>query len=326
MSVLTPNSDRRWRGIISLYGKGFAMGLGDSVPGVSGGTIAVITHIYEEIILSIRQFDATLVRLLLELKLQDAWRYVNGSFLLILAIGMLSGLLLSANSVLYLLNNQFEALMAFFFGLVISSVVLLLGEIPVFRFRYCWAALFGALATGLVGSIEPAAASDLDLGYLFLCGFVAVSAMILPGLSGAFILILLGAYETMLIALTNLYWLRISVFLIGCLAGLLLFSRLLSQLLVKYRALCFSAICGMLLGSLPMLWPWRLVNPNADSSVQTLQSVNVWPLTFAELTSESPRLFTVAFCFMLGAVVVLILDRLASKKPDARNTNPVVGS
>ena len=315
MSVLTPNSDRRWRGIISLYGKGFAMGLGDSVPGVSGGTIAVITKIYEEIILSIRQFDATLVRLLLKLKLQDAWRYVNGSFLLILAIGILSGLLLSANSMLYLLNNHFEALMAFFFGLVIASVVLLSGEIPVFRFKYCWVALLGALATGMIGSLEPAAASELNLGYLFFCGFVSVSAMILPGLSGAFILILLGTYETMLIALTSLYWLRISVFLVGCLAGLLLFSRLLSHLLLKYRALCFSAICGMLLGSLPALWPWRLVGPNAESSAQALKSVNVWPQTYAELTSESPQLFEVALCFMLGTAIVLILDRSASKKP-----------
>ena len=305
------------------------MGLGDSVPGVSGGTIAVITRIYEELISSIRKFDITFMRLICQFKLQDAWRHVNGNFLLILAIGMLSGLLLSANSVLYLLSNYFEALMAFFFGLVVASVALLSSEIPVLRFRYGAAALFSILTTALIGSLEPAAASEQGLGYLFFCGFIAVSAMILPGLSGAFILILLGAYETMLIAVTSLYWLQIGVFLTGCVTGLLLFSRLLSQLLVHYRTLCFSIICGILLGSLPALWPWRLaslIDSGAENSAQALQSVNVWPLTYADRTGESPKLVLVALCIMLGAAVVMIPDRLASKKAGSRNTDQVVKS
>ena len=174
------------------------MGLGDSVPGVSGGTIAVVTRIYEELIFSIRQLDITFVRLLLQLKLHEAWRHIHGSFLIVLALGML-GVLLSVNSVLYLLGNHFEALMAFFFGLILASVVLLSGEIPLLRLRFLAAALCGLLATALVGLLEPSGATELNLAYLFFCGLVAVSAMILPGLSGAFILILLGAYDTMLL-------------------------------------------------------------------------------------------------------------------------------
>ena len=124
--------------------------------------------------------------------------------------------------------------------------------------------------------------------------------MILPGLSGAFILILLGAYDTMLIALTSFYWLRIGVFLAGCVAGLLLFSRLLSCLLRIHRALCFSAMCGMLLGSLPLLWPWRAASPMIPSpSAWALQSAPVWPLTYSETTGNDPQLLTVALCFLL---------------------------
>ena len=167
------------------------MGLGDSVPGVSGGTIAVVTRIYEELIFSIRQLDITFVRLLLQLKLNEAWRHMNGSFLIILALGMLSGLLLSVNSVLYLLGNHFEALMAFFFGLILASVVLLSGEIPSVRWQFLAAARWQPANrtdrfAGTCGCVR--AASCLSV----FCGLVAVSAMILPGLSGAFILILLG--------------------------------------------------------------------------------------------------------------------------------------
>ncbi|MEC9086364.1 MAG: DUF368 domain-containing protein [Pseudomonadota bacterium] len=322
MSESTIKPDRRRRKFFSLYWRGFAMGLGDSVPGVSGGTIAVVTRIYEELIFSIRQLDITFVRLLLQLKLNEAWRHMNGSFLIILALGMLSGLLLSVNSVLYLLGNHFEALMAFFFGLILASVARLSGEIPLLRLRFLAAALCGLLATVLVGWLEPSGATELNLAYLFFCGLVAVSAMILPGLSGAFILILLGAYDTMLIALTSLYWLRIGVFLAGCLAGLLLFSRLLSRLLRIHRALCFSAICGMLLGSLPALWPWRAAS--SMNSAWALQSAPVWPLTYSETTGNDPQLVTVALCFLVGAAVVLMLDRLSSQKPDTRDTDPVV--
>jgi putative membrane protein len=316
-----PNSDRRRRELLSLFGKGFAMGLGDSVPGVSGGTIAVVTRIYEELIFSLRRLDLTFLRLLVQLKLVESWRHINGSFLLILALGMLSGLLLSANSVLYLLSNQFEALMAFFFGLILASVALLSREIPSVRWQFLAAALGGSLLTALIGSLEPAGASELHPVYLFFCGLVAVSAMILPGLSGAFILILLGAYDTMLIALTSFYWLRIGVFLAGCVAGLLLFSRLLSRLLRAHRALCFSAICGMLLGSLPLLWPWRAASPVdsvAENTAWALQSAPVWPLTYSETSGEDPQLLTAALCFLLGAALVLVLSRLASQQPEAR--------
>ena len=135
------------------------MGLGDSVPGVSGGTIAIVTRIYEELIFSLRRLDLTFLRLLVQLKLVESWRHINGSFLLILALGMLSGLLLSANSVLYLLSNQFEALMAFFFGLILASVALLSREIPSVRWQFLAAALGGSLLTALIGSLEPAGAS-----------------------------------------------------------------------------------------------------------------------------------------------------------------------
>jgi putative membrane protein len=158
---------------------------------------------------------------------------------------------------------------------------------------------------------------ELSYGYLFLCGLIAISAMILPGLSGAFILILLGAYEAMLTALTQFQWLTIVVFMAGCGIGIIAFSRLLANLLLRFRDICYGYICGMLLGSLMVLWPWKQAvsfYEYSDGRQHALQSVNVWPLNYTELTGQSPQLFWVALCFLLGGIAVLLLRWLFSPR------------
>ena len=204
------------------------MGLGDSVPGVSGGTIAVITNIYDQLIFSIRAIDLAACKLLLAGRFAEFWRHINGNFLLILTAGIFSGLLISTNTVLFLLENYFEPLMAFFIGLVLASLWLLKDN---FNFRK-WQNLI-ALLTGMsvaiwVGFINPANAS-LSFGYVFVSGAIAICAMILPGLSGAFVLILLGVYEFILQALIDFNFPYILVFASGCVVGLLAFSRVLGR-------------------------------------------------------------------------------------------------
>ena len=316
---LPPESLAKRAGI--LYSKGVAMGLGDSVPGVSGGTIAVITNIYDALVYSIRAVDGEALRLLLRGRFQAFWFHCNGSFLLILALGILSGLLISANTVLYLLENQFEALMAFFIGLVLASTYLLLPQSDLQRLELRVAILAGMLFTSALGFLDPIRIEP-SLLYLFVAGAVAICAMILPGLSGAFILLLLGAYEHMLTALVEFRLATIIVFMLGCACGLLAFSRVLAWLLHNFHQLSYSFIIGMLLGSGAVLWPWqRAISFYTDSEgvQQVLQSRPVWPLNYTEITGQDPQLLAVAIALLGGAGTVLLLHRVFNGKPEEKS-------
>lgn len=293
-------------GVAVVYLKGFAMGLGDSVPGISGGTIAVITEIYDQLIYAIRSLDTEALRLLLAGRIAALWRYIDGTFLVLVGLGMLSGLLLSANTVLYLLDNFREALMAFFIGLVLASVVLLKSQFALDSIGGWLALLLGIAVTSGVGLMEGMQAT-LSAPYLFFCGAIAICAMILPGLSGAFILILLGAYQFMLQALLSFELFSILVFVSGCLCGLLAFSRLIAWLLRHFHALTYSFISGMLLGSLWVLWPWqRAVSSylDADGEAHALRTLPVWPLNYEEVTGNEPGIALALLLVVVGAALV----------------------
>lgn len=297
-----------WASWILLYLKGMAMGLGDSVPGISGGTIAVITNIYDRLIYSIRAVDLDALKLVLKGRIAEAWQHINGNFLLLLALGILSGLLLSANTVLFLLAEYYEVLMAFFIGLILASTWLLRSQ---FRMRgpLAWLLLLVGLAVTMGIAFLDARQADLALWYVFVCGAIAICAMILPGLSGAFILILLGIYEAVLRALLALEWQVILVFMLGCVTGLLAFSRLLALTLKRYHDLSYSFITGLLLGSLLTLWPWqRVVSEYIDSEgqVHSLSTRPVWPLNYEELAGQDPML-TLCLVSALGGFGLVIL-------------------
>ena len=289
---------RSLAGWLLLFGKGVVMGMGDSVPGVSGGTIAVITRIYGELIHSIKSVDAAALGFLRRGSLGAAWGHVNGGFLSVLAVGLLSGLLVSAHTVLYLLEHHFQILMGFFIGLVLASSWILGRPLAWGRLRHWLVAAAGALLVAGIGQLPPLtvqpAADALFLLYLFGAGAVAISAMLLPGLSGAFILILLGAYETALRALTELQWLNIIVFAAGCGSGLLCFSRVLDWLLRTHRQLSYCFIVGLLLGSVAVLWPWQ-----ERYQVQT---------------GDDPQLLLTAAALLGGLGLVFLLDRLSSAR------------
>ena len=291
------------------------MGLGDSVPGISGGTIAVITGLYDCLIYSIRAVDREFLSLLRKGKFRQAWQRINGGFLLILGLGMLCGLALAANTVLYLLESRFEMLMGFFMGLVLASCYLLRMRIRFRHPRQGAGLLAGIGLTALVGLLEPARL-DPSLPYLFFCGAVAICAMILPGLSGAFILILLGAYQHMLTVLVELEWLSMGVFMSGCCCGLLLFSRLLAWLLRHHHQLGYSIIIGMLLGSVTVLWPWQQVLEvvsDTDGGQLALQTALVLPLNYREQTGQDPQMVSVFLALLAGALLVPVLNRISRR-------------
>ena len=299
---------------VVLYLKGLAMGLGDSVPGVSGGTVAVITNIYARLIFAIRAVDLKACKLLIKGELSALWRHIDGTFLLILGVGILSGLLFSASTILFLLDNYFEALMGFFIGLVLSSVWLLKGEYDFFLWRNVIALVSGFLLAFLLSRINPWVI-EISFFYVFLSGMIAICAMILPGLSGAFILLLLGVYQYMLTALVEIQLSNILVFFIGCVIGLLAFSRLLAWLLRSYHQLSYGFITGVLLGSIFSLWPWQqVVSSYLDSEGRALplQTINVLPLNYAEVTGNEPMVMLTALSFLIGIVVVTLLRWAAS--------------
>ena len=298
---------------VLLYLKGLAMGLGDSVPGVSGGTVAVITNIYARLIFAIRAVDLKACKLLIKGELPALWRHIDGTFLLILGVGILSGLLFSASTILFLLDNYFEALMGFFIGLVLSSVWLLKGESDFVLWRNVIALVIGFLLAFLLSRINPWII-EISFFYVFLSGMIAICAMILPGLSGAFILLLLGVYQYMLNALVEIELLNILVFFIGCIIGLLAFSRLLAWMLRFYHQLSYGFITGVLLGSVFSLWPWQqVVSSYLDSEGRPLplQTINVLPLNYAEITGNDPMLMLTALSFLVGITVVMLLRWIA---------------
>jgi putative membrane protein len=291
------------------------MGLGDSVPGISGGTIAVITQIYDELIYSIRSFDLHVVQLFAAGKFRELWRHVNGSFLLLVALGMLSGLLLSANTVLYLLAEQRVLLMAFFVGLVLASVVLLSREIALQRVSTWCSLILGACLTVGVGLLDGVQVT-VSAPYLFLCGSLAICAMILPGLSGAFLLILLGAYEHMLQALVSFQWIDILTFSAGAACGLLAFSRVIAWVLKHYHEIAYAFICGLLLGSLYVLWPWQeTVSSYLDTNGVThpLRNVPVWPLNYAEVSGEQANVLAAVLVALAAIALVIVLHKASTR-------------
>jgi putative membrane protein len=244
------------RQTLVLFLKGMAMGVADSVPGVSGGTIAFITNVYDELLASIHAINPGTLRLLSTQGPRAAFTAINGVFLLTLGLGILSALLLSANLVLWLLEHHYTYLMCFFSGLILASVWYLAQQVPRWDLRKALLLLLGlGFSVGI--ALLPRFHGVDSLPFYFFSGAIAICAMILPGISGAFILLLLGAYEPVLEALTGLDWPVVLVFAAGCLTGLLSFSRLLYWLLLRHRSATLAGLLGILAGSLYTLWPWR---------------------------------------------------------------------
>ncbi len=301
---------------ISLFLKGMAMGLGDSVPGVSGGTIAVITNIYDKLVYSIRSVDLQAARLLFSGNVAQAWAHINGSFLLVLVLGIISGLLVSANSVLFLLENYFPPLMMFFIGLVLASCWLLKNQFELRRYQNLAAMVVGLSLAIAISFISPREA-EMSYVYVFFSGAIAISAMILPGLSGAFILILLGVYEFILGALTEFNMPFVLVFVAGCGVGLMSFSRLLSWLLLKHHQLSYSAITGMLIGSVAVLWPWQYTSAfysGPVEEVQGLQTIRVSPFNYEALSGDEAMLLSGIISLVAGIAVVALLHWIFDSK------------
>lgn len=299
-----------------LYAKGMAMGAADVVPGVSGGTIAFISGIYDELLRSIASIPEAAL-LLLRGRFLDAWRMANATFLLVLLGGILTSILTLARLITYLLTHQPIPVWSFFFGLILVSAYMVGREIG----RWNWSRALSFLL-GLAFAYWITVAAPVQWGSdplsLFCAGAIAICAMILPGISGSFILLLLGLYPVVLGAVKDLEIGVLAVFAGGCLVGILSFARLLSWLLARWRDLSLAFLTGLMLGSLNKVWPWKeTLSWRVDSKgeqVPLLQS-NLLPGHFAELSGQDPQLLLALALALTGIVLVLGLEWLAGRQP-----------
>lgn len=297
------------------------MGAADVVPGVSGGTIALITHIYERLINAIDNVSLSLVLQLFSANRKAAWTKLDGSFLGALALGIGTSILLVTGGISWLLAHYPIPLWAFFFGLILGSAFVLKNSVTNWNITAIMMLLFGTCIAFGIGLISPSQGSE-NLIYLFFCGLLVVIAMILPGISGAFILILLGAYGTALEAVMQIKALQLKGFIVfavmasGGLVGLKVFAKLLRWLFTHYKNTIFAVMTGFLLGSLYKVWPWKEVTKyytNSSGEREPLSAVSVLP----DMLNPNAQVTLAIAAFFLGLIILFLLERLSKNKSDA---------
>ncbi|WP_374324348.1 DUF368 domain-containing protein [Aquipseudomonas alcaligenes] len=303
------------RNPLLLFAKGMAMGAADVVPGVSGGTVAFISGIYDELLRSIASVPEAALQLLRG-RVVKAWQMANATFLLVLLAGILTSVFSLARLITWLLDTHPIPVWSFFFGLILVSSYLVAREIG----RWNWTRAL-SFVLGVAFAWWITVASPVEWGHdplsLFLAGAIAICAMILPGISGSFLLVLMGLYGVVLGAVKNFDVAVLAVFAAGCLVGLLSFARLLSWLLAHFRDLTLAFLTGLMLGSLNKVWPWKqTLTWRTDShglQVPVLQE-NLLPLQFAQQSGQDAQLLLAILLAMAGVVLVLGLEWLAGRK------------
>ncbi|SEL39286.1 putative membrane protein [Aquimarina amphilecti] len=308
--------------------KGIAMGAADVVPGVSGGTIAFISGIYEELISTINNLDLNFFKTWKNEGFVTSWKKYNLSFLLALFCGIAISILSLAKIIKWLLHNEPLLLWSFFFGLVLASILYIGKQITTWNPKVLISIILAAVISYFITIAEPIASPE-SLWYLLFCGFIAIIAMILPGVSGAFILLILGAYETFIGILNqfregltsldfNLMWqafYKILIIAVGAIAGLKLFSKILNWMFNNHKNMTLALLTGFMIGSLNKLWPWKKVlswRTNSEGIEVPFIEKSIFPSNF----DGDPRIILVLLFITVGFFLILMLERLATKKED----------
>lgn len=334
---------RRLKEYITIGLKGMAMGAADVVPGVSGGTIAFITGIYEELLSAISSFNLELLKKLKKDGLKAAWAHINGSFLLALFIGIIISVLSLAKSITWLLENQAILLWSFFFGLVLASIFYIAKQVSKWTVLSVFLLVIGTFCAYYITTLNPLMNDESSLFFMFLAGSIAICAMILPGISGSFILVLLGAYKPILTAVNDRDLKTIAAVGLGAIIGLLSFSKILKWLFANYKNYTLATLTGFIVGSLNKIWPWKITETVFDKSsgtivafdtISNLGSLTVYqkqintfetykialeksvlPLKYTEANlGENNNLVLAIALAILGFVLILVLEKLAKKK------------
>lgn len=292
--------------------KGIAMGAADVVPGVSGGTIAFISGIYEELIESINNVNLAALGVLRKEGLKSFWKHINGTFFFFLFLGIGTSILTLAKAVTYLLETHPVLIWSFFFGLIVASVWLIGKTIEKWNAGTIAALILGGGIAYYITTIQSVANIDASW-FILLSGALAICAMILPGISGAFILLLLGSYDKVLAAITERDFLIIGLFALGCAIGLLSFARVLKWLFHKFKMITIASLTGFMIGSLNKVWPWKeTISYRTNSHGEEVPFIqnNVLPGDFA---GDNQLMFAV-ICMLIGLSLIIVLERFSPKE------------
>lgn len=309
---------RHFSQYLILFFKGLAMGAADVVPGVSGGTIAFVSGIYIELIDTIKSVNIQALRVLKSQGLAAAWRHINGNFLVVLLSGILTSLFSLAVVMQFLLAEHPLPLWSFFVGLIVGSVIYLLRQYRFAHWREYLLFVTGiAIAWGI--SVAPSVQLEGTLATMFFAGSIALCAMILPGISGSFILMLLGLYPVFIGAIAELQLDILMVFGLGGIVGLAVFSRVLSWLLAHYEVPVIAMMCGFLVGSLNIIWPWKQVLESVVShsgKTIVLSAQNLWPSQYTQLVGMDAQTLLSVTAMLAGLILVLGLEYVGSRYQD----------
>lgn len=298
---------------VILFFKGMGMGSADIVPGVSGGSIALVTKIYEELLESINSFDLQALQLLTRLRIVEFWKHVNGGFLLVLFLGIMTSIFAFSRIITFFIDHFPIPLWSFFCGLILISAIVILREIKRWSLIAMLMFPLGAVLAYFITEL-PLITSPDTLWFTFISGAIAICAMILPGISGSFLLLILGKYEYILTAVNDKNLLVLGVFALGCVSGLLLFSRVISWFLNNFHALTLSLLSGFMVGSINKIWPWKKVLSYRISSSgmqKPLLTENILPHVYLIETGEDPGFLLAIFAFLFGVLLVVGFERLA---------------
>jgi putative membrane protein len=292
------------------------MGSADVIPGVSGGTIALITGIYEELILALRSIDIAWVKMILNLDLKGALAHLHVRFLLSLFVGIGIAIISLARLMNYLLHHHPVFTWSLFFGLIAASILVVSRRVGYWSGRTGTSFVAGIVIAAFIVNLIPVATPDA-LWFIFLCGVIAICAMILPGISGAFILLILGKYEFITATLKNPFLAEhlviIVVFCLGCLVGLLSFARLLNYMLKNFHQLTMAFLTGLMVGSMPKIWPWKeiLETKMIRGKAHVIWGSNMMP------QSINTEVWVALALAILGFIIVLLIERMARGKKSA---------
>jgi len=306
---------RTFKDYLLLFAKGMGMGAADVVPGVSGGTIAFITGIYQELLNSLKAINTDSFRLLFQFQLVNFWKAINGNFLLSVFLGVLVSLVSLAKLITYMLEVHPIKVWSFFFGLVVISAITVLRQIDRWKLTVVLGLLVGIATAYLITIATPASTTDA-WWFIFISGAIAISAMILPGISGAFILLILGKYKYVTGALHEFNYQVILVFVAGCVTGLMSFVRIVSWVLDKYYQVAIAVLSGFMIGSLNKVWPWKeVLTYRIDSKGNQIPALDhsVLPNHYYDITGSDPQILQAILLMSMGIGVVVILEKVANR-------------
>lgn len=305
---------------IGFFLKGLAIGIAEVIPGVSGGTIAFITNIYERLLSSIKAIlGPELFRSLRRGGLPEAWKTIDGGFLSVLLLGMGTGVITGVFGITHLLETHPRLVWGFFFGLILASSWFVGKQVRKWDIPTILSLLFGTGITLWYTLASPGQGNE-SLWFVFICGAIAISALMLPGVSGSFMLVLLGMYtliipsvKSVLLELDLNGLAIVAAFAGGCLLGLATFSRVLTWFFKNYHDLTMAGLTGFMLGSLNKIWPWRIVletRTNSSGEVVPILERSVLPGNYP----GEPQVFLVLLLIIAGFLVVFFMERVTVKE------------